>query len=66
MQIILQLFSSEIDQSHYAKELFTNMLVHNREGRISSNNVVDQLNTIKGKVINVWRFPLNNHLQILL
>ncbi len=66
MQIILQLFSSEIDQSHYAKELFTNMLVHNHEGRISSGDVATQLNTIKGKVINVWRFPLNNHLQKLL
>ncbi|XP_046457501.1 serine/threonine-protein kinase/endoribonuclease IRE2-like [Daphnia pulex] len=41
---------NKIDQSHYALELFTKMLVHDHEGRISSGDVATQLNIIKQKL----------------
>ncbi|EFX78333.1 hypothetical protein DAPPUDRAFT_246435 [Daphnia pulex] len=40
----------EIDQPHYALELFTKMLAHDHEVRISSGDVATQLNTIKEKL----------------
>jgi hypothetical protein len=58
VQIIIKPFSSEIDQPHYALELFTKMLVHDHEDRISSGDVATQLNTIKQKVIKFSTFPL--------
>jgi hypothetical protein len=52
--IIIQLtnmYTTEIDQSHYALELISKMLKFEHIDRISSSNVVIQLKSIKQKVI---------------
>ena len=52
--IIIQLtnmYSTEIDPSHYALELISKMLKYEHIDRISSSDVVIQLKSIKQKVI---------------
>ena len=45
---------AEIDPSHYAMELISQMLKYKHDDRISSDDVVIQLKTIKQKVIMLY------------
>jgi hypothetical protein len=48
------IFTAEIDPSHYALELISKMLIYEHDDRISSGDVVNQLKTIKQKVIIIY------------
>jgi hypothetical protein len=51
---VKNMYTTEIDPSHYALELISKMLKYERVDRISSDEVVIQLKSIKQKVIKLY------------